>query len=234
MPTLTFLVGGDAVRVEVNRLLIAGFTGRDPGRVHAHVHELELYGIPAPTSVPAFYCVSPSHVVQSPHVQLRSSTVSGEAEAVLIFPGDNLANSLVAVGSDLTDRSVERHSIQLAKELPKPISREAWRYAAVQEIWDDLELASWVERLETSGYYQLGRLRELLPPEEVLETLPEEVRSSLRGTVLLLGTLPICTDSFRFSEYFACELRAPDGKRLRCEYTVEFAAADKWAGRRDP
>jgi hypothetical protein len=221
MHALKFNVETTVVWVEVRRVVVAGYTGRDVEHVEAHIRELRSYGIPSPPSVPAFYCVSPANLVQERQIRVPSSTVSGEAEAILIFTAGDLESALVAVGSDLTDRKLERHSIEVAKQLPKPISSEAWRYSDVRAVWDELELASWVAPDKEIEYYQRGRLAGLLPPEQVLERLQDRCRESLDGTALLLGTLPLRAGSFSYSDYFACELRAPGRPPLRCEYTME-------------
>src|SRR5205085_11097431 len=125
MSQLDFQVGNERVSVAVRRLVAAGFTGRNVAEVEKHVAELQRQGVPPPPSIPAFYELDPRWVSNVPEFAVTTATASGEAEAVLIFAGDDLADALVTVGSDLTDREVERRSIRDAKQLPKPVGRQA-------------------------------------------------------------------------------------------------------------
>ena len=45
-------------QVEINQVIIAGWTGRDSNSVQKHVEELKALGIPPPSAVPTFYRVS--------------------------------------------------------------------------------------------------------------------------------------------------------------------------------
>ncbi len=215
-------LGGSSVLLSVRRLVIAGFTGRDAEAVRHHVRELEEQGIPAPASVPAFYHVDASMLTTAPAIRANAENASGEAEAVLIFPTNSVDDALVAVGSDLTDRVLERESIARAKQLPKPIGTEVWRLRDVRERWDELQLVSWTSP-ERRECYQQGTVAALLRPEAVIAAMPPEARANLAGLVLFLGTIPLCKAQFSFSSYFACELIDPRDGTLRCEYTVEQA-----------
>jgi hypothetical protein len=67
---------------------------------------------------------------------------SGEAEAVLLVAGNDI---WVAVGSDHTDRELDKVNIVASKQVcPKPVSAEVWRYADARERWDSLALRSWI------------------------------------------------------------------------------------------
>ena len=222
MKELSFALEDRTIRITAERLVVAGYTGRNPSDVQRHIRELELHGVPPPPAVPIFYDLSARYLSQSSSVRVPSRTVSGEAEAALIFISSELGEALVTVGSDLTDRALERRSILEAKELPKPIATRAWRYRDVRDFWDALELISWITPENKTDYYQRGTLAELLRPEELLDRLPQPMRAQLAGTVLLLGTIPLCQNSFSFSQYFACELVAPDGRALRCDFTLEM------------
>jgi Protein of unknown function (DUF2848) len=169
------------VEFEVHRLLVAGYTGRDSNQVRAHILELERQGISAPDRVPALYEIDPSWVTLDSDIAVNSPHVSGEAEPVLLFPGDNLEGAMVSVISDSTDREIERSSIARSKELPKPLSRRAWRYCDVAGCWDDISLRSWVEARLQPQYYQSGKLRELLHPRELLAHFAPQLGNRLEG-----------------------------------------------------
>ncbi|MFP3340854.1 DUF2848 family protein, partial [Micrococcus sp. SIMBA_131] len=57
---LTFkLPDKTTVDVHVNRLLNAGYAGRNQEAVQHHIDELAALGVPGPSQVPALYPVSP-------------------------------------------------------------------------------------------------------------------------------------------------------------------------------
>lgn len=217
---LLFELHGSPVEFAVRRVLIAGYTGRDTAKVQAHIAELERQGIPAPPSVPMVYRIDPSWVTTQSEILVEPRRASGEVEAGLLFPGDGLDDALVAVISDFTDREEERRSIQRSKELPKPLSEQVWRYRDVAAVWDEIALRSWVGTGPERQLYQSGKLGELLPPPALLARLKDRLGEGMEGTVLLLGTVPLLTKEFSFSEYFACELETPEPAKLSCAYRV--------------
>lgn len=214
---LTLKLDGSPVDFLARRVLVAGYTGRDTNQVHAHIAELERQGIPAPNRVPTVYAIDPSWATTETELTIFPPRVSGEAEAALLFRGNGLEDALVSVIVDLTDRELERTAIQRSKELPKPLSDRAWRYRDVADSWDEIVLRSWVEPGPNRQLYQSGRLAELLPPSDLLARLNLALDSGLEGTVLLMGTLPLLSKEFLFTEYFACELETPDHSKLSFE-----------------
>lgn len=56
---LTVHTTAETVEVVPDRLVIAGYTGRDERAVAAHIAELAEIGVPPPRSVPAFYDIDP-------------------------------------------------------------------------------------------------------------------------------------------------------------------------------
>ena len=214
---LTLQLDGSPVDFLVRRILVAGYTGRDPSKVRAHIAELERQGIPAPDSVPTVYQIDPAWVTIETNVAVGTRRVSGEAEPVLLFRGNDLDDALISVIVDFTDREQERTSIQRSKELPKPLSERTWRYSDVAGAWDEIALRSWVEPGPNRQFYQSGRLAELLPPRDLLARLKAALGGELEGTVLLMGTLPLRSKEFLFTEYFACELETLDHSKLSYE-----------------
>lgn len=202
----------------VRRLIVAGFTGRDPSR---HIEELRRFGVEPPRSVPVFFELAPRWVTVEDVVILPSSQCSGEAEPVLLLRSDNIQDALVTVGSDVTDRVMERQSIAIAKEAPKPVSASTWFYPEVAAMWDRLALKSWVD--DGPEPYQAGTLDEFLPAEVILEHLCRTIGGSLQDTALFLGTLTLSTHEFRYGDRFRCELTRPDGMTLRCAYRTRIA-----------
>ena len=58
--TLTFAHRGKPFRFTARRLLVAGFTGRDPEAVRRHVEELAREGVPPPKRVPDVFVANPT------------------------------------------------------------------------------------------------------------------------------------------------------------------------------
>ena len=205
---------------EVRRVAIAGFTGRNQADVRKHIDELVEQGVGAPDSVPTLYRVDPQLLTTARTVS-APGTSSGEAEPVLLFTTDSLDDALVAVGSDITDRELEKESIERSKVTAKPLSADVWQFSDVADRWDALELRSWTSPDRSDGTYQDGRLESLLAPESLLELLAPKLNGSLAGTVLYMGTLPLQRSGFAFTPYFGCELRLPTGgEALECSYRL--------------
>ena len=214
---LTLELNGSPVRFPVRRILIAGYTGRDASQVHAHIAELEKQGIPPPERVPALFELSASWATTDTRLEVPSAAISGEVEPALLFQSDRLEDALVSVIVDFTDREEERRSIARSKELPKPLSRHVWRYSDVSPCWDQIAMRSWSEPEPGRQLYQSGTLARLLSPPDLLASL--NLTSKLEGTLLLMGTLALLSE-FAFTDYFSCELEAPDHRKLCYECTL--------------
>ena len=225
--TLTLEVGGEKIPFEACRLVAAGYTGRDRAHVQAHIDELAHQGIPAPESFPTLYEIDFSLLATWDQISPASPTVSGEAEAVLLFPSEKLDDAFVSLGSDFTDRVEERRSIPRSKQQPKPVGNVVWRYGDVAAIWDKIAVRSWVERGADRVLYQSGHLAQLLPPAVLIEQLGSKLTAGgLAGTIMLMGTVPLCDGTFRFSNFFACELETPGGEKLAYSCAVNLPAAN--------
>lgn len=204
-------VDGTRTAVTVRRLLVAGYTGRDAQAVARHVDELAAAGVPRPPSMPTCYVLDPSLVTQSPVVVAGGPHTSGEVEPVLVMAG---GRRLLTVGSDHTDRALERHDVAAAKAAcPKVVGTTAVDVASVAaEAWDDVALSS---VLADGSRYQDGTLAELLHPDDLLRRLPEVELTD--GDVLFMGTVP-AIGGLRPSPSFAGSLRVPGGPTLQLAY----------------
>jgi 4-hydroxyphenylacetate 3-monooxygenase len=200
-------------------LVVAGFTGRDERMVQRHISELELLGVPRPSSTPTAYLL-PNWLLRtaSPAVQVRGERTSGEAEPVLvIMPG---GATYVTVGSDVTDRVLETESIDVAKLVcPKMVAQSAWPFDAVAAHWDRLLLRA---QLDEGSLYQEETLAAILPPQRIVAAVAALELDPDRPLVLFLGTVPLLDGGFRFGAAFAATLEDPvRGTELRCRYGVE-------------
>lgn len=206
--------------VEVRSLVIAGFTGRDVEAVAKHETELRLLGIPGPDTIPAFYEVPPSLLTAKDEIVVTGDFTSGEVEAVLVIIDDAW---LLGIGSDHTDRALERAGIQLAKEAcSKVIGFECVRIDRLDD-WDGLELRSWVDG-ETDPY-QEGTMAEILQLPVIMDRAAQARGELQNGDVMFLGTLPVIGAKLRASKSFTGELRIPTlGHTLKVSYGVRIAA----------
>jgi hypothetical protein len=114
----------EPVLFPVQRLVCAGWVGRDKRFLQAHIDELAQHGVPAPTRVPIYLNFSPSLTTTSDVVYVISPETSGEVEYVVLKGADR---TYVGVGSDHTDRGFEKFSIPASKHLYSkiPIHRAA-------------------------------------------------------------------------------------------------------------
>lgn len=209
--------GDRPVACEPAALVIAGWTGRDPVAVEHHIRELEAMGIPRPAQMPMYYRVAASTLTTAPAIQVVGTGGSGEAEYVLVAGSERL---WVGVGSDHTDRKLERQSVALSKQVcQKPMAPALWPLDEVADHWDALSLTShaWIggERV----LYQQGTVSALRAPSDLMGAytgngeLPAD-------TVMFCGTLPVRVD-IEFADRFEFELADPVLRRsLRHAYDI--------------
>jgi len=219
---MLFKIAGtsETVSFSPRSVLIAGFTGRDERAVDAHIRELVKEGVQPPDSVPAFYEVPSSLLSTAGRVEAGTAESSGEVEPVLLFTDEGW---YVAVGSDHTARDLERVDIAQSKAAcPKPISGEVWPYEEVSQDWDRILLRSWVRVDGEKVLYQEAPLGELLAVPDVLEALKRETREGAEGAAVFLGTVPLRTHAFVFSDWFSVEMHDPSsGRSLGLTYEVD-------------
>src|SRR5258705_10255784 len=106
--------GRSGIDVAVNRLVIAGWAGRDANEVEHHIRELEALGVRRPASVPWFYEIAPSLLTTAERIDVVGGHSSGEVEVVLIQTEN--AGLLVGIGSDHTDRRGGKFHVGGAEE----------------------------------------------------------------------------------------------------------------------
>lgn len=190
------------------RLVVAGFTGRDKTSVRRHIEELAALGVAAPAEVPAFYPVELSQLTFGSLIAVDGAETSGEVEPVLY---NTPSGWFVGVGSDHTDRRLERTSIALSKQrCPKVASLRVLPLQEVEDRWTSLRLRSFAD----GAVYQDARLDELLPPQTVLELLVRQQGGDHTGLVLFLGTVPVLDAKLRFAASYRLELADAAGQPI--------------------
>jgi hypothetical protein len=196
----------DGSVVEIDQLVIAGWTARDVAALDHHIEELKAIGVQPPSKVPLYYRVAASLLTQAVSIQVLGDDTSGEAEPVLMGASDRL---WVTVGSDHTDRRVESYGIAISKQVcPKIIARSAWRFEDVEPHWDRLVLRSFVEEAGKKVLYQEGTLARLRPPRELIAGWRNGDSKLPPHIAMFCGTMP-AIGAIRPSPRFAMEIEDP-------------------------
>ena len=210
--------GSEQVAVEIDDLVIAGWTGRDVEALNHHIEELKAIGVTPPSKVPLYYRVAASLLTQAGAIQVVGDDTSGEAEPVLIGAADRL---WVTVGADHTDRKVESYGIAVSKQMcAKPIGRVAWRFEEVEAHWDQLMLRSFVQEGGKKVLYQEGPLSKIRDPRELIFSWKDNKRLPME-TVMFCGTMP-AIGGIRSSSRFEMELDDPVlHRKITHAYDVE-------------
>jgi hypothetical protein len=208
----------DGSVVDIEQLVIAGWTGRDVAALNRHIEELKAIGVQPPSTVPMYYRVAADLLTQADDIEVLGDDTSGEVEPVLMGAPNRL---WVTVGSDHTDRKVESYSIAIAKQLcPKIIARSAWRFEDVEPHWDRLVLRSFIEEGGQKVLYQEGRLAEIRTPRELIAGWHNGDLRLPAHSALFCGTLP-SIGAIRPAPRFAMELEDPVlGRKLAHAYRV--------------
>ncbi len=200
------------------RLIIAGYTGSDQAAVRAHVDELARIGVPPPPKTPMFYEVPASLATTAPTMAVSGAQTSGEIEPVLIRVGGTI---YLAVGSDHTDRLVEKRDIAESKaSAPKPMGASAVPFDLVAAAWDSIVLHCRID----GELYQEGSLAAILHPSALLEMLAHDGQALGEGSVMFCGTLPLLGGEFVYGTAYDLELRLPGGASLTHAYQVRKSA----------
>lgn len=214
---------GQVLDFELSRVVVAGYTGRDAAAVQAHIDELADEGIPPPLSVPTFYAEGIA-VEQTTQLAGVGASSSGEVEPVLLLTPKG---SYVALGSDHTDRALERTDILRSKQAcPKVVGDEVIASTDLWDRWDDLWLRTSIEHDGVRIAYQNAPLATLLPPGAVLRHAEQAIGVVGPGAMVFLGTVPLLTDGFRYPDAYEMLLTEPDGTvLLKLKYAVTYTTS---------
>jgi hypothetical protein len=216
--------GSDRVAFEPSDLIMAGWTGRDRAAVDHHIAELAALGVAGPSRVPTFYRLDPTLLAGPvPEIQVLGESTSGEVEAVLLALADGL---WVGLGSDHTDRAMERHGVAISKQLcRKPMAAGLWRFDEVAAHWDRLVLRAHILEGGDRRLYMESPLAAVRRPDDLIDDyasdlgLTGEPRLPV-GTVMFMGAIG-ALGGIRPSPRFEMELADPVLNRaLRHAYDV--------------
>jgi hypothetical protein len=221
MNRVTFKVDGRSVRFAIRDVVLAGWSGRDSVTVQRHIVELQAIGVAPPKKTPTFYRVTPNLLTTRRKVVVAGPNTSGEVEFVLVAAERGL---LVGVGSDQTDRSLERLDIAAAKQVcPKIISTELWPMDEVLHDWDHLVLRCWSTAEGRRMLFQEGRVSSIRLPDDLIREFLGRSGSLAIGTVMFSGTIP-SKESISGAQHYEIELEDPIRKRIiQHRYSVSIA-----------
>lgn len=222
MPSIKLnLAENHTVKIEIERLIIAGWAGRNIEAIEKHIKELEEIGVKRPTSVPCFYQVSAELLTTESDIQVIEQNSSGEVECVLINSDHGL---LIAIGSDHTDRKVESYNVAISKQVcSKPLSSDAWLYSEVAGHWDDLIMRSYHVVNGQKELYQQGQTSNLLAIPDLIQKLTQSDQFP-KNHAMYCGTQAVLTEIAHGDE-FIVELHDPILNRtLSHHYTVTTLA----------
>jgi hypothetical protein len=203
--------------VRIDRLVIAGWTGRNKAAVEKHIAELEKLGVKRPVTTPIFYRASAARLTLDDTIEALGDTSSGEAEFVLLQEGGRL---WVGSGSDHTDRKVESYGVSVSKQMcDKPIAPEFWPIVEVAPHWEKLILRAYIAEHGKRTLYQEGSVSAMLDPMSLIEKFGGKGQLE-DGTLMFCGTLA-AIGGVRPSEDFAFELDDPVlGRKIQHQYRV--------------
>ncbi|MGW7535053.1 DUF2848 family protein [Amycolatopsis sp. NPDC054798] len=215
MTTIALHVAGSGEELAFTpaRLVVAGYTGSDEAAVEEHIAELAAIGVPRPETVPAFYQLDPELLTTEPVVGVTAPGTSGEVEPVLIR---HQGRYFLGVGSDHTDRDLERDGVALSKAAcPKPLGE------VVAELGSEVSIPDWDHVVADSSVdgcpYQKGELAALRHPADLLERL-----GPIEGDfALYCGTLPLLGGEFVPGAYWRVHLELPGGPTLTHAYETK-------------
>ena len=205
--------------IDVKGGVLCGYTGRDQDAVRMHIEELEREGVAPPPSVPMYFPKKAEGIQIDSDIIADRAETAGEVEFVIFPTGDAL---YVGLGSDHTDRELERLDIWKSKQIcPAIVGKTLWDYNEVKNHWDDIELRSWAVTGKDKVLYQEGSISNIMKPEELLSRVDEQISCGLEGISIYSGTLPLKTEKFVYADRFEAEMFDPVlNRRIFLSYEV--------------
>lgn len=219
MTRIKFSCNDEKIECLIDRLVLAGWVGRDKASLQSHIDELAREGVPAPTRTPIYMNFSPSLICTEGPVNVISGETSGEVEAVLIKSD---GQAFLGVGSDHTDRGFEKYSVPASKHLyAKVLAEKVWPLEEVKDHMNQLILRSYAINDGKRELYQEGDLGTILTPLEVFEQLPGD-DLPLDNICVMGGTIS-AVSGIVYSQGFAFEMEDPvKGRKIGGEYKVKI------------
>jgi Protein of unknown function (DUF2848) len=203
--------------VQVDHVVLAGWTGRDRAAVQKHIDELAHIGVKPPATTPIFYRVSAARLTTDDTIEAIGEGSGGEVEFILLRHDGRL---WVGTGSDHTDRDAEKHGITLSKQMcDKPIATTFWAFEDLAGHWDRLILRAHVTEGARRVLYQEGTLAQMIDAPGLMSRYAAGGRLG-EGTMMFGGALPTI-GPVRATDRFDFELEDPVlGRKIGRGYRV--------------
>lgn len=187
--------------IELAKLIVVGFAGKDIQKTMEHIHELECEGIKCPQSVPVVYQCSRQLLTTADHIEVIGGKTSGEVEYLILVRDGKY---YIGLGSDHTDRALEAISIHKSKQVClKPYAPDFWPYDEIKDHFDAIKLVSSQIIDGQEVEYQAGVTSDLLPLERIIAEVEQAV--GIANSLIYTGTVPL-QDGFKFGSQFSCRL----------------------------
>jgi hypothetical protein len=205
----------ERVEFDFRKVYCAGYTGRDQKTVTKHVEELKRLGVPAPNKTPTVYTVAPYLALTDEEpgaVEVKGFETSAEVEYVVLIDEE----TYITVGSDHTDRWLEKVSVERAKQAcPKIMGSTMWLYSDLEDHWDRIVIRSFVID-DGKKLYQEGSLGEIMPVEQLVDTL-----NLKKESLLFSGTIPVKAGKVIYANEYEIEMEDPFlNRRISFGYRV--------------
>jgi hypothetical protein len=217
--------------VTLDRMYNFGSATRNPEDAVAHQEEVAKVGVGIAFDIPAprVYPISPHNLVTDGEVFIHNAETSGEVEIVILHDGGEL---FIGVGSDHTDRQLERTSIVWSKQAyPNVLAPRLWPIADLRDHWDDLVLRSWVDG---RSYQDVG-VNIFMHPDEMLAKLADRIPDLPAHYILYSGTYVSVDKSLGFGSEWRFELADPTlGRAISHSYRLTNILAEIIEGYRVP
>jgi hypothetical protein len=213
--------GKQEMKFPIQRLVCAGWVGRNKKALQSHIDELFELGVPKPTRMPIFMNLSPYLATSSKVIDVINGQCSGEVEYVILIRG---SIRYIGVGSDHTDREFEKFSIPASKQMcAKVIAPVVWPYMEVNDHWDQIVIRSWVVNDGKRTLYQEDTLAAIMNVEALLDQLPKDSNPST-DIVLFSGT-PATKGGIVYGKGFDFEMVDPVlSRKISHGYSVQVLA----------
>ena len=203
---------------QVARMYNLGSATRDAAVAVQHQQEVAREGVQIAYHVPAprIYPIDTYALTTGHAVGVQGPRSSGEVEIVLV-QSDRL---YVGVGSDHTERDLERASIVWSKQAsPNVLAPTLWDFDEIADHWDQCHMRSSVD----GRRYQDVSVSAFLAPRDILRILAERVpRLPARDFVVFCSTIVALDKEFGFGDVWQFELEDPVlGRTISHSYKIE-------------
>lgn len=207
----------------LERIYHLGFTVKDPAVMKKHMEEIQKEGIPfedAGGGEPSIFQMSDWTATTASDITVQGPKTSGEVEFVSLVKGQQF---FITVGSDQTDRDLERISVPWAKQVCQDvICPTVWPMDDLADHWDQLILESEVQVGQKTIPYQRNVVGVFMHPREMVDFILAKVPAARdRGIVLYSGTLPTLHGKIEYGDSWTIRLIDPVlNRKLEHTYKV--------------